>query len=57
MVLGWEFYVDPLCFGINMHVGCLALCISFPKCPRSSKSEFGAKSLALRTLAQDQAWF
>jgi len=44
MVIGWEFYVDPLCFGTNMHVGCVVLCISFPKCPRSSKSEFEAKS-------------
>jgi hypothetical protein len=52
MVLGWELYVDPLCFGINMHVGCVALCISFPKCLRSSKSEFGAKSYS-RFSAQD----
>jgi hypothetical protein len=44
MVLGLEFYFDPLCFGSNMHVGCVALCISFPKCSRSSKSEIGAKS-------------
>ena len=27
-----------------MHVGCVSLCISFLKCPRSLKSEFGAKS-------------
>jgi hypothetical protein len=44
MVLGLEFYVDPLCFRSNMHVGCVALCISFLKCLRSSKSDFGAKS-------------
>ena len=44
IVLGLEFCVDPLCFGRNMHVGCVALCINFPKCLRSSKSEFGAKS-------------
>ena len=44
MVLGLEFCFDPLCFGSYMHVGCVALCISFPKYPRSSKSEFGAKS-------------
>ena len=44
MVLGLEFYVDPLCFGSNMHVRCVALCIRFRKCPRSSKLEFGAKS-------------
>jgi hypothetical protein len=44
MVLGWKFYVDPLFFGSNMYMGCVALCISFPKCPRSSKLEFGAKS-------------
>jgi hypothetical protein len=43
MVLGLEFCVDALCFGSNMHVECVALCISFPKCPISSKSEFGAK--------------
>ena len=44
MVLGLESYIDPLCFGSNMHLGCVALCISFPKYPRSSKSDFGAKS-------------
>ena len=44
MVLGLEFCIDPLYFRSNMHVRCVALCISFPKCPRSSKSEFGAKS-------------
>ena len=44
MVLDLEFYIDPLCFGSNMHVGCVALYISFPKCLRSSKSEFGAKT-------------
>ena len=44
MVLGLKFCVDPLCFGSNMHVGCVALCISFPKCPISSKLKFGAKS-------------
>jgi hypothetical protein len=44
MVLGLELYVDPLCFGSNMHVGCVDLCISFLKCPRSSKSEFKTKS-------------
>jgi hypothetical protein len=44
MTLGLEFCVDPFCFGSNIHVGCVALCISFPKYPRSSKSEFGAKS-------------
>ena len=44
MVLGWEFCIDPLCFGPNMHLVCVALCISFPKCPTSSKSEFGANS-------------
>ena len=27
-----------------MHVGCVALYIRFPKCRRSSKSEFGAKN-------------
>jgi hypothetical protein len=37
MVLGWEFFVDPLCFGTNMHVGCVALYISFPKCPKIIK--------------------
>ena len=25
MVLGLEFYIDPLCFRSNMHVGCVAL--------------------------------
>jgi hypothetical protein len=44
MVLGLEFYFDLLFLGSNKHVGCVALCISFPKCPRSSKSYFGAKS-------------
>jgi hypothetical protein len=44
MVLGLVFCVDPLCFGSNMHVGCVALCISFPNYLRSSKLEFGAKS-------------
>jgi hypothetical protein len=44
MVLKLEFYVDPLFFGSNMHVGCVALCISFPKYLRSSKPDFGAKS-------------
>jgi hypothetical protein len=44
MALGLEFYIDPLCFGLNMHMGCVALCISFPKCLKSSKSDFGAKS-------------
>jgi hypothetical protein len=44
MVLGLEFCIDLLCFGTNMHLGCVALCISFPKYPRSSKSDFGAKS-------------
>jgi hypothetical protein len=44
MVLGLEFCVDPLCFGSNMHAGCVALYISFPKCLRSSKLDFGAKS-------------
>jgi hypothetical protein len=44
MVLGLEFCVDPLCFGSNMHMGCVALCISFSKYPRSSKLDFGAKS-------------
>jgi hypothetical protein len=44
MDLGMVFCVDPLCFGSNMHVGCVALCISFLKYPRSSKLEFGAKS-------------
>ena len=43
MVLGLEFCVDPLFFVSNMHMVCVALYISFPKCPRSSKSEFGAK--------------
>ena len=44
MVLGLEFCVDLFCFGPNMHVGCVSLCISFPKYPRSSKSDFEAKS-------------
>jgi hypothetical protein len=44
MVLALELCVDPLCFGSNMHMGCVALCISFPKCPRSSKLDFGAKT-------------
>jgi hypothetical protein len=44
MALGLEFCIDPLCFGSNMYVGCVALCISFLKCLRSSKSDFGAKS-------------
>ena len=44
MVLGLEYCFDPLWFGSSMHVGCVALWVSFPKCPRSSKSEFGAKS-------------
>ena len=44
MVLGLESYIDPLCFGSNMNLVCVALCISFPKYPRSSKSDFGAKS-------------
>ena len=44
MALRLEFYVDPLCYGSNLYVGCVALCISFPKYPRSSKSDFGAKS-------------
>jgi hypothetical protein len=43
MALGLEFYIDPLCFGSIMLVGCIALLISFPKCPGSSKSEFRAK--------------
>ena len=25
MVLGLEFYINPLCFGSNMQVGCVAL--------------------------------
>jgi hypothetical protein len=28
----------------SVHMGCVALWVSFPKCPRSSKSEFGSKS-------------
>jgi hypothetical protein len=44
MAFGLEFCMDPLCFGSNMQVGCVALWVSFPKCPRSSKLEFGAKS-------------
>ena len=44
MVLGWELCIDPLCFRTNMHIGRVALYISFPKCLRSSKSDFGAKS-------------
>ena len=44
MVLGLEYYFDPMWFGLSMHVGCVGLWVSFPKCPRSSKSEFGAKS-------------
>ena len=44
MALDLEFYIDPLCFGSNMQVGCVSLLVSFPKCPRSSNSEFGAKS-------------
>jgi hypothetical protein len=44
LALGLEFYVDPLCFGSNMHVECVALYIRFLKYPRSSKSDFGAKS-------------
>ena len=43
MVLGLEFYIDPLCFGSNMQVGCVALWVNFSKCPKSLKSEFGAK--------------
>jgi hypothetical protein len=35
-----------------MPMGCLALCISFPKYPRSSKSKFKAKSYS-RFSAQD----
>ena len=44
MVLGLEYCFDPLWFGSSMHVWCVALWVSFPKYPRSSKSEFGAKS-------------
>ena len=44
MILGLEYYFDPLLFGSNIHVGCVALWVSFPKYPRSSNSEFGAKS-------------
>jgi hypothetical protein len=44
MVLGLEFCIYSLCFGSNMQVGCVALWISFSKCPRSLKSEFEAKS-------------
>jgi hypothetical protein len=44
MVLGLEFCVDSFCFGSNLLVGCVALWVSFPKCPRSSNLEFGAKS-------------
>ena len=44
MVLGLEFCVDPFFYGSNMHVGCVALFISFPKYPRSLKSDFRAKS-------------
>jgi hypothetical protein len=44
MVLGLEFYFDLLFFGSNKNVGCVALYISFPECPRSSKLDFGAKS-------------
>jgi hypothetical protein len=44
MVLGLEFCIDSLCFGSNMQVGCVALWVSFLKCPRSSKSDFRAKS-------------
>jgi hypothetical protein len=43
MVLDLEYYFDPLWFRSSMHVGCVALYISFPKYPRSSKSKFGAK--------------
>jgi hypothetical protein len=44
MALGLEFYIDPLCFGLNIQVGCVTLWVSFPKYPRSLKSEFRAKS-------------
>ena len=44
MAIGLEFYVDPFLFGSNLLVGCVALCLSFLKCLRSSNSEFGAKS-------------
>ena len=44
MALDLEFCIDPLCFGSNRQVGGVALSISFSKCPRSSKSEFRAKS-------------
>ena len=44
MALDLEFCIDPLCFGSNMQVGCVALWINFSKYSRSSKSEFEAKS-------------
>ena len=58
MTLGLELCIDPLCFGSNMHVGCVSLCISFIKCPRSSKLEFGAKSysrFSAKSGAQDSS--
>jgi hypothetical protein len=56
MVLGWEFCNDHLFFGTNMLVGCVALCISFPKYPRSSKSEFSAKSYSHFSTQDSGSW-
>jgi hypothetical protein len=44
MTLGVEYCFDPLWLGLSVHMGCVSLWVSFPKCPRSSKSEFGVKS-------------
>jgi hypothetical protein len=44
MAFGVEYCFDTLWLGLSFHMGCVALWVSFPKCPRSSKSEFGAKS-------------
>jgi hypothetical protein len=43
MVLGVKYYFDLLWIGSSVFVGCVALWVSFSKCPRSLKSEFRAK--------------
>jgi len=44
MALGLKYYFDPLWLGSSIHMVCVALWVSFPKCPRSSNLEFGARS-------------
>jgi hypothetical protein len=59
MDLWVEYCFYPLRIGSNALVGCVALWVSFPKCPRSSKSEFGAKRydhFSAGWSATDAAW-